>query len=90
VTGETRRVAAEIAGRLARAAREVVRAVQAADAGQEGMLVHLLNAELDVEGVGAALRRVRRGVVLEGGCSPRHTARDLAGRFTKVHDPGAP
>ncbi len=94
MTASDRRSAGAIAARLARAAREVVRAVQSADAGAGEELERLLRAELDVAAVAAALREVRRGLALEAvagaGGGARHAARDGAGRFQKVHDPGAP
>lgn len=65
VTGDQRRAAGSIAVQLQRAARALARAIQAADAGDEGELVHLLNAELDVAGVGHRLAQLRRGVAIE-------------------------
>lgn len=103
VTVEDRLAAGRIAGQLARAAREVVRAVQADEAGEPGALVHLLRAELDVEGVRDRLRRVRSRAALaefmaEGRGAPAREgrgvpvpparSRDAAGRYTKVQGPG--
>lgn len=94
MTADERRAAGAIAAHLARAARSVVRAVQASEDGDDRVLAHLLNAELDVAGVGHRLAELRREVVVgvmvaAPGVAPAH-ARDAAGRFAKVANPGAP
>lgn len=94
VTGEDRRLAGRVAIQLQRSAREIVRAVQAADAGDGRALVHILQAELCVEGVRDRLRELRRGVAVTGmierrvgGSSDRPRGPD--GRFQKVSKDGA-
>lgn len=97
MSGEERRAAGRIAVLLNRSARELARAVQAAEDGDEAALVFILRAELDVMGVAHQLARLRRAVAIatmEGGApaeggdgaAPR---RDAAGRFVKVGRNGA-
>lgn len=91
MTGEQRRAACSIAVQLQRAARSLARAIQAADAGDEDTLTRLLDAELDVAGVGHRLALLRRGVATARFAEPRrHVERDDAGRFAKVQKDGAP
>lgn len=83
MTGEQRAAACSIAVQLQRAARSLARAVQAADAGDADTLTRLLDAELDVAGVGHRLALLRRGVAVGVITTPRPsvTARDERGRF---------